>query len=225
MRSCDKLQFFDSLKVSARMRMFLTPRDLKAQLEQAAATLAPGHFIRKPENQHLKDIWSAAHFGLGYQRHVRPCALWVNPEQNSDTDFVLKTENGEFSFQTTLSDVPERRMSDDHRPGPDGRFPGRPYHPDRGTHEGPGWIADAVRKKLDVKYSAARDLNLLVYANFPTNGLDHESVRDAATEFAGQFASIWVITNNLVCSLMSFPALGEIPGLRMIYDEQELSAL
>ncbi len=207
------------------MRMFVTPRELKAQLEQAAATLPPGHFIRKPENQHLKDIWSAVHFGLGYQRHVRPCLLWVNTEQNSDTDFVLKTEHREFPFQTTLSDVPERRMSDDHKPGPDGRLTGQPYHPERGSREGPKWIADAVRKKVEAKYSAAHDLNLLVYANFPTNGLHYESVRTVVDEFAGQFGSIWVVTNHLICSLMSFPGLGTISGLRMIYDEQELSAL
>jgi len=207
------------------MRTFLTPRDLKAQLEQAAATLPSGHFIRKPKNQHLKDIWTAAHFGLGYQRHVRPCTLWANSEQNSDTDFVLKTECGEFPFQTTLSDVPERRMSNEHKPGPDGKFPGRPYRPDRGTREGPKWIADAVRKKVDAKYSAAHELNLLVYATFSTNGLDYESVRTAVSEFAGRFASIWVVTNHLVCSVRSFPALGEISGLRMIYDEQDLSAL
>ena len=116
-------------------------------------------------------------------------------------------------------------MSDDHKPGLDGKFPGRPYRPDRGTREGPEWIADAVRKKVEAKYSAAHDLNLLVYANFPSNGLDYESVRTVANEFVGQFASIWVVTNHLVCSVMSFPALGEISGLRMIYDEQELSAL
>jgi hypothetical protein len=207
------------------MPTFVTPRDLKAQLEQAATKLLPGHFIRKPENQRLKEVWSAAHFGLGYQRHVRPCTLWVNPEQDSDTDFVLKTECGEFLFQTTLSDVPGRRMSDDHKPGPDGRFPGQPYHPDRGSREGPQWIAEAVRKKIEAKYSAAIDLNLLIYANFPTNGLDYESVRAAVSEFAGEFASTWVVTNHLICSLVSFPALGEISGLRMIYDEQELSAL
>ncbi|SRR5712691_3130543 len=207
------------------MRTFLKPRDLKTQLEKAAVALPPGHFIRKPENQHLKETWCAAHFGLGYERHVRPGTLWVNPQQSSDTDFVLKTEHGEFSFQTTLSDVPERRMTDDHKTGPDGRFPGRPYEPGRGTVEGPNWIADAVRKKVAANYSTARELNLLVYANFPTNGLDYESVCTNLREYSGKFASIWVVTNHQISSVISFPALGTIPELRMIYDPQELFAL
>jgi len=151
--------------------------------------------------------------------------LWANPEQNSDTDFILKTDCGEFPFQTTLSDVPGRRMSGDHKPGSDGRFPGRPYHPGRGSLEGPGWVAGAVRNKIEAKYSAAVGLNLLVYANFPTNGLAYESLRAAVSEFAGAFASIWVVTNHQICSLMSFPLLGEVRELRMIYDEHELSAL
>lgn len=207
------------------MHTFLTPRDLKTQLEQAAAALPPGHFVRKPENQHLKETWCAAHFGLGYERHVHSCTLWVNPQQSSDTDFVLKTEDGEFPFQTTLSDVPDRRMTDDHKPGPDGRFPGRPYEPGRGTIEGPGWIADAVRKKVAANYSAARELNLLVYANFPTNGLDYGLICTSLPEVSNNFASIWVVTNHQICSVTSFPSLGAIPELRMIYDLQELFAL
>ena len=207
------------------MRTFLTPRDVKTQLEQAAAALPPGHFVRKPENQHLKETWCAAHFGLGYERHVRACTLWVNPQQSSDTDFVLKTEHLEFPFQTTLSDVPDRRMTDDHKPGPDGRFPGRAYEPGRGTIEGPDWIADAIRKKVAANYSAARELNLLVYANFPTNGLDYGSICTRLPEGSSNFASIWVVTNHQICSVVSFPSLGAIPELRMIYDPQELLAL
>jgi hypothetical protein len=202
------------------MRTFITPWELKAQLENVAATLPPGHFITKPENQPLKDTWCAAHFGIGYERHVRPCGLWVNPEQNSDTDFVLKTEGGQFPFQTTLSDAPDRRMSDDHRPGPNGKFPVQSYEPSRGTVEGPNWIADAVRKKVAANYSAARELNLLVYANFPTDGLDYESLCARLHEFSGQFRSIWIVTNHQICSVESFPILGEIPELRLIYGSQ-----
>jgi hypothetical protein len=150
------------------MRTFLTPRDLKANLEREAETLPAGHFVRKPQYQHMRETWCAAHFGLGYEKHVESCQVWVNPEQDSDTDFILKTVAGEFPFQTTLSDIPGRRMSDDHKPDPDGRFPGRAYEPDRGSLEGPSWIADAVEKKMAANYVAVRDLNLLIYANFPT---------------------------------------------------------
>lgn len=207
------------------MRTFITPLKLKAQLEDVASKLPPGHFVRKPKHQALQDTWCAAHFGLGYERHVRTCTLWVNPQQNSDTDFVFKTRYGEFPFQTTLSDVPERKMTGDHKPGPDGKFPVRPYEPGRGTLEGPIWIGDAVRRKVATNYSAARELNLLVYANFPTNGLDYESVCTKLREYSGQFASVWIVTNHQICSVMSFPALGQNPELRLIYNSQELAAL
>jgi hypothetical protein len=207
------------------MGKFITPRELKEQLENRAEGLPPCDFIRKPGSQVLKDTWCAAHFGIGYERHVYPCELWVNPEQNSDTDFVLKTEHGEFPFQTTLADVPERRMTDDYKPGPDGEFPVRNYEPGRGTLEGIDWISDAVQKKVAVNYSTAHELNLLIYANFPTNGLDYQSLCMKLHKYSGQFASIWVVTNHQICSVMSFLTLGEISEFRLIYDSQEQDAL
>jgi hypothetical protein len=207
------------------MRKFLTPRELKAQLEDAAEGLPPGHFIRKPQYQQLKESWCAAHFGLGYQRHVAPCAVWVNSAQASDTDFVLQVNDNEFAFQTTLADVPERRMGDDHKPGADGRFPSRPYEPSRGSVEGPAWIADAVRKKVESNYAGSENLNVLVYANFPSDGLDYAATCARVDEVASPFASIWIVTNHQICSVKSFSGLGAVGELRMIYDTDELFAL
>jgi len=116
-------------------------------------------------------------------------------------------------------------MGDDHKPGNDGNFPVRPYEPDRGSMEGPSWIASAVQRKVAVNYAAARDLNLLVYANFSTNGLNYQSVLVALRDYFLRFASIWVVTNHQVCSVTSCAQLEEIPELRLIYDEQELAAL
>ena len=207
------------------MRTFLLPRELKARLEATAETLPPGDFIRKPQHQALKDTWCAAHFGIGYERHVAPCTIWVNDEQNSDTDYILHIASGCFPFQATLADVPDRRMSNDHKPGPDGRFAMQPYEPDRGEIEGPDWIARAVKNKIAAHYSAAKTLNLLVYANFSAARLNYLTVKERLNQYLGKFASIWVVTNHQICSIASFPALGEIPELRLIYDPQEYAAL
>ena len=200
-------------------RRFLEPTRLKAQLEEVAAALPIGAFIRDPKYQHLKDIWCAAHFGRGYERNVAPCSVWVNTEQNSDTDFVLQVHGREFPFQTTLSDVPERRMGDDHK---NGALRARPYEPGRGSSEGSKWIAAAVRHKVDSHYSAASKLNLLVYANFDTNGLDYAEVRREGESVAGGFGSIWMISNHQICSIVSTPELGELAELRPICDLTDL---
>ncbi|NIO41318.1 MAG: hypothetical protein GTO41_14775 [Burkholderiales bacterium] len=68
---------------------------------------------------------------------MRPCSISVELEEYSDTDFILKTEAGEFPFQTTIADVPARQMGDDYIPEPDGTLPTRPYEPERGHTEGP----------------------------------------------------------------------------------------
>lgn len=198
------------------MRKFVTPHELKAQLDAIAADVSVSDFIRKPQNQHLRDFWCAVHFGIGYEQHVAPCALWVNPEQNSDTDFVLNTDRGEFMFQATLSDIPERKMGDDYKAAEDGKLPVRPYEPERGSCDGPRWIADAVQKKVAINYAAASVLNLLVYANFPTNGLDYDSVCVALRPFSNCFASIWVVTSHQICSVISTPSLRELPELSLI---------
>ena len=198
------------------MRKFVTPRELKAQFDEQITGISNPDFIRKPQNQHLKDCWCAIHFGIGYERHVAPCALWVNPEQNSDTDFVLSTNRGEFLFQTTLSDIPERKMGGDYKVAADGKLPVRHYEPSRGSCDGPKWIAEAVQKKVSVNYAAASNLNLLVYANFPTNGLDYRSVSVALQPFSNCFASIWLVTNHHICSIISPSLLGELPSLSLI---------
>ena len=200
-------------------REFIAPRTLKAQLEAKAATLSPGTFIRNPKYQHFKDIWCAAHFGIGYERNVRPCTVWVNNEQNSDTDFVLKTNVGEFAFQTTIADVPGRRMSDEYQ-GEVSRT--RFYRPGRGSEEGPTWIAEAVHRKVHANYSAAASLNILAYANFDTNGLDYGVVRAKVAPLAHSFASIWVVTNDQICSVGAKTLCGELPGMYAICDPLEL---
>ena len=143
--------------------------------------------------------------------------VWVNTEQNSDTDFVLKVGHGEFAFQTTICDVPERRMGEDHKSDPAGSPRTRPYHPGRGSAEGPMWIAAAVRRKANANYSAASKLNLLVYANFPTNGLEYEVIRHEVAALAHPFASVWIVTNHQICSVGTATPCGSLEGLHFIY--------
>jgi hypothetical protein len=207
------------------MTEFLRPRELKARLEESAAALPTGAFIRDPRQQHLKDIWCAAHFGIGYERHVEPCSVWVNTEQNSDTDFVLRIKKGDFPFQATLADVPGRKMGDEHRLSRDAAPRPLPYQPGRGSAEGPEWIKAAICRKRTVRYSGASALNLLVYANFSTNGLDDDAVRRVAEEPAGAFASVWVVTNHQIFSVGQSGSCGRLHGLHLIYDPDEWSKL
>lgn len=204
------------------MGKFYTPKELESIFEVKAGGISSSEFIRKPQSKELKEMWCALRFGLGYEKFVGPCSISVDLEENSDADFVLKTDAGEFPFQTTIADVPERRMGDDYKLEPDGTLPARPYEPERGHIEGPVWIANTVKEKVEKRYSTAKNLNLLIYANFSAHELDYAAVCDAIRECEKEFSSIWVITNHQICSLTSGVGLGEIRGFSAIYSPEEL---
>lgn len=122
------------------MSKFCKPKELESIFEAKAGNISPSEFIRKPVNKELKEMWCAVRFGLGYEKFVKSCSINVDLEENSDADFFLKTDAGEFPFQTRIADVPERRMGDDYKPEADGALPARPYEPERGRIEGPGGL-------------------------------------------------------------------------------------
>jgi hypothetical protein len=147
---------------------------------------------------------------------VAQCWISVNKEQNSDTDFFLKTKEGLFPFQTTIADVPNRRMGDEYKPTSNGVS--RPSTLG-GRIESNKWISDAVKGKIDKNYSTSRKLNLLVYATFSSYELNYQKVSDALQKYLGVFSSIWIITNNQICSVYTEPELGEIKYFQNINDE------
>ncbi len=205
--------------------MFCTPKNLKEQLETQAENVSSSDFIRKPQHKPLKEMWCAAQFGLGYEKHVTTCWLSVNPEENSDTDFILKTETGQFPFQTTIADIPGRCMGDEHKPDPNGTLPTTSYEPERGRMEGPKWIADAIKNKVEKNYSNSKDISLLVYANFTAHQLDYQALCNEVEKYKDNFLSIWVITNHQIFSLMTTPILGEIRYLANVYGSEELLSM
>jgi hypothetical protein len=192
------------------MSDFYKPKELELIFNAQAGNIDRSDFIRKPQHKDLKEMWCALRFGLGYEKFVAPCWIKVGLEENSDTDFILKVYAGEFPFQTTIADIPERRMADDYKPEPDGTLRPRPYQPERGRIEGPKWIGKALRDKLKKRYSNSKNLNLLIYANFRFHDLDYQTVCDEIREYEDEFFSIWIITNHQICSLKVSSGLGEI---------------
>jgi hypothetical protein len=95
------------------MGKFYKPKELQLILEAKAESASPAEFSRKPQHKELKEMWCAVRFGLGYEKFVGPCSISVDLEENSDADFVVRTNVGEFPFQTRIADVPTRRMGDE----------------------------------------------------------------------------------------------------------------
>ena len=203
------------------MNRFYKPADLRILFESKADEISPGDFIIKPQNKELKEMWCALRFGVGYEKLVGPCTVCVEIEENNDADFIIKTFAGEFPFQTIIADVPGRHMGDDYKPGPGGNLPKRPYQPERGRIEGPGWITNAVKEKIKKRYSTAKNLNLLIYANFTAHHMSYIDVYKAIEPYNDVFASIWIITNHQICSLIVNNSLGKIAQFSTISEEED----
>jgi hypothetical protein len=113
-------------------------------------------------------------------------------------------------------------MGDDYKLGPDGTLPKRPYQPERGCVEGPEWIVNAVKEKIKKRYSTMKNLNLLIYANFTAHDMDYREVCNAVGAYKDTFASIWIITNHQICSLIVNNELGRISRFSTIRKEEDI---
>ncbi len=201
------------------MNIYMLPTELMQLHDEHATGLSNSEYIRSPQNQHLKDVWCAARFALGYERYLKKsCLVRVNDIQNSDTDFFLKFDSKEFPFQTTIADVPERKMGDEHREVTDDAPRSFPYEPERHRIEGSSWIATAIEHKLEMNYSNLKSLNLLVYANLSAHYQTYSSICSGVRDEHKKFNSIWIITNHQICSVYSSPELGSIASLVDISD-------
>jgi hypothetical protein len=201
------------------MSSFVSPAELMKWHDENAALLSSAAYIRSPQHQRLKEVWCAARFGIGYERHVRrPCLLHVSDVQSSDTDFIFRVDGNEFPFQTTIADAPERKMVDDYRPTKDGSPHLMPYEAERHRLESPSWIELAIDRKIAKHYAGAASLNLLVYANLSTALRDYDAIRNAVRKDQQIFNSVWVMTNYQLCSVYSTGKLGSIAMLAVISD-------
>jgi hypothetical protein len=142
-----------------------------------------------------------------------------------DADFFLQTGGCEFPFQFTERQREGRKRGDEYEKiarveEQIAREPERagellnelltPYRRAHGGEVGPGLIEQAIAKKVK-RYVRGGDLNLLVYVNFTAMGMEVDTIREKVGKHRDAFASLWIITNSVICSLYSNDQLGHIP--------------
>jgi len=190
------------------MRQQLRFADPEAMLSAAEAEMkgiASEELFNNPKHQPLLDRWCAGSFAVAYALHMGECRVAMEPsEAPSDADFHLRVGVGAFPFQTVEAQRPGRRRGEEYRQ------PSTltPYRPAAEGTDGPGWIRGAVQKKVEKRYSTARQLNLLVYADFTTEQLEWATVAHELERFRDEFASLWVITYGALGTVFSTPELG-----------------
>lgn len=193
------------------------PLDLLNAVERENEQVSKEVFFNDPKYQKAQEKWCAAVFGIGFNEYCKKCRIRINESRHhTSPDFFLKIDDQVFEFEMTERQEPDRERGKYYKKLEQNPLMSMPYRPERGRQEGPSWIYEAIKKKVEKCYSDSRNLNILVYADFDTHIMDRKAILQKSGEFADKFASIWIITNQHICSLFSNDALGEIDSFREI---------
>jgi hypothetical protein len=188
-------------------------RELLAEAEREMESIPSEQLFNDPSHQKLKERCCAGIFGVGYAKLVGPCQIAVNEDRyREDVDIFLRAAGHDWEFQLAEVQFAGRRRGLEYRLLATHEMVTSPYRPRRGEKEGPSWLSAAVKKKVDKRYASSKDLNLLLYANFDAANLDYPSIVASLSEYAPQFASLWIVTSVQLCSVFSDPRLGSLNG-------------
>jgi hypothetical protein len=89
---------------------YRAPSELLNEARVEMRRVSQERLFNDPRHQRLQDLWCAAMFGLGYEKHVLPCQVALNATtRRTDADFFLKVGEHEAAFQTVEALEPNRR--------------------------------------------------------------------------------------------------------------------
>lgn len=190
---------------------YISPAALHEQANEEMALIPLDRLFNDPRYQKVGEKWCAALFARGYEKLVRPALVAINEtSQRADADFFLKVDDVVEPFQIVEVMEPERRRGAEYKAFARGELRHIAYEPERGHINGPAWIGNAIRQKVEKKYAGSTELNLLIYGNFSAQGIEHGSLVAASVPYHASFASIWIITNLHIATLSASKTLGEI---------------
>jgi hypothetical protein len=186
---------------------FRDPSELLVEVERAMDAVPLAKFFSDSAYKPLREAWCAAMLGMGIEKAGVECLVSVAAEEATDCDFFVRIDGEEHAFQSIEALREKRRRGDELKSDQP-----RAYKPAAGRLRGPQWVYDALQRKIQKNYSRARELGLLVYANFDAENLQFDSIDAACRELANPFASTYVVTSTHLCSLKSHAPLPDLQG-------------
>jgi hypothetical protein len=192
--------------------LYVDPLTLLEDVERKTA-LIPAERLFNPECKKLRESWCASMFGIGYATRIDPaCQVGVNgTTQRMDADFFLMTGNQKWDFQLAEAQELGRRRGDEYKLFASGKRRTVGCDPDRVTVDGAVLLEDTLHRKKAKHYAGSAQLNILLYANFRRD-VHHDQLVAQFGCFANDFASLWIVTSDHLCSIFSTNGLPEIPG-------------
>lgn len=161
--------------------------------------------------------------GLGYELGAAPCLVAVNESQdNLDVDFYLLSNGLEFPFQLVEAMEPGRRRGQEYKQIESISLQGISSSSlEEGHKNGPYWITEKIKQKVEKHYETSTNLNLLVYANFSARQLEYEDVCTAARPYLPSFSSVWVVSSLFLGALSVANELKKIEGWCQIFTPEQ----
>lgn len=186
------------------------PLELLEQYRQIHDKISLNDFFNKPLHTKTQEIWCAAHFGIGYTKHIGPCSILIDDDDAQlYYDFELNVAQTIHPFQIVECMEPCRRRGDEYRQE---RSEVEFDDWETGTEEGSNWIKNTIEKKITKYYGDTDNLNLLVYVNFAAYEQDYATISKYCAQPASKFNSVWLLVGNAICCIKSSAALGSLKG-------------
>jgi hypothetical protein len=202
------------------------PRVLLAQAREEMASIPNAELFNNSAHQKLREKWCAGMLGLGYELGAAPCLVAVNESQdNLDVDIYLLSNGLEFPFQLVEAMEPGRRRGQEYKRVESINLQGISSSSlEEGHKNGPRWITEKIKQKVEKHYEASTKLNLLVYANFSARQLEYEDVCTAARPYLSSFSSVWVVSSLFLGALSITNELKKVNGWCQIFTPEQYAS-
>lgn len=191
------------------------PDELLEKYQAIRVRATDQEFFRAPKHKKTQEMWCAAHFARGYEKHFAPCFVYIaESDEQTEADFDLEIAGVRYPFQITELMEPGRRRGDEYRAGPSGKTTLEDWT--EGTEKGAAWVREAIERKVQKHYSSAFQLNLLVYLNFRAYEQQFNMIKAECEAAAQHFAAVWLLNGNAICCIRTSPRFRVTRGWLMI---------
>ena len=178
------------LKLISSLSKFMIPSEFIA-IARESVSVPDDRFFNDPSFKRFQEAWAAGYFALALRQVYNNLKVQLVSDYERFPDFILRINGHQYEFEFTIADKPERQIGKVYKNRKDNPLHGEPYQPERGRQEGPYWIANAIKRKIEKCYSTKP--HLLVYANFEAHTLAPEDIAASCKDRTAPFNSIWVL--------------------------------
>lgn len=177
---------------------------LREKLRAILAVTSLDSFVTSRTHNRSREMWVAERFASGFAKAVGACEVQIEEtDEQREFDFHLVVDGRAHPFQITEVLDAGRKRGDEYK------LISREERVAMYSSEEGGdasyaaeQIAGALNAKL-AKYGDGSTLHVVLYLNLRAGSVSCSAIVQTCGELAVRFASVWVITDGMLCCLNS----------------------